>query len=466
MWNDCLKDFVKAETKLKEKLQGMIAANNKYKNLNQEFLQMDLLMKILKVDPKLRPSTQEILQHSVFWDDKKSLEFILEIRKKLDVIKYSYLNGIKSEYVKLLKRIQIELKYLDKKFESLLKKDLKHKKAFGDLTNKITLLNKRLVKPNLEDECKKAWHKILDEVKNKMNDLDDVFKEDHHKKIKNFFENLITKVGQKSFSDQQKVLQDIQNEITKVMKDIGLNLHQPFKSFVTGVPTIRNNSMCHQKILEDLLGLTISLEQNQKKKKEEYQNVLERVKKAIEAIEPEFIYDDQRAASQGIQSKVEVLDPAFIVKIKNDYAIIGQAIREAVSTVDPMFEINNEPFIKEMKDIFNIFDDKKELKVTDEQLDVVTLGELVKCLDESPELDQIKNWKIQVNKDLVEELKGPHQENVSDLLRAMRNKVSLLSFFKLNSSNTHTFIFFQFLVDAQRRIRKGCQSFVWRGNCA
>ena len=72
--------FIDVEDKLIEKLQLLNNQGN-----NEQFLQMDLLMKMMNLRPVLRPSVVKMLHHPLFWTDKRCLEFILDIQKKFDV---------------------------------------------------------------------------------------------------------------------------------------------------------------------------------------------------------------------------------------------------------------------------------------------------------------------------------------------------------------------------------------------
>ena len=85
------------EEKLEEKRQEL---NDQGKN--EQLLQMDLLMRMLKLEPELRPSAEKVLSHPLFWADKRSLEFILDIRKKFDVLDPKFARKIKDEHQKVL----------------------------------------------------------------------------------------------------------------------------------------------------------------------------------------------------------------------------------------------------------------------------------------------------------------------------------------------------------------------------
>ena len=71
---------------------------------NEQFLNMDLLMRILKLKAELRPSIEKVLNHPLFWEDKRSLKFIFEIQKNIDVLDPKFANNIGNwkEYQKLL----------------------------------------------------------------------------------------------------------------------------------------------------------------------------------------------------------------------------------------------------------------------------------------------------------------------------------------------------------------------------
>ena len=96
------------EEKLEEKLQ-LLNVQGK----NEQLLQMDLLMRMLKLKPELRPSAKKVLSHPLFWDDKKCLEFILAIRKKFDVLDSKFTRKIKDEHQKVLDETPTVLKLKD-----------------------------------------------------------------------------------------------------------------------------------------------------------------------------------------------------------------------------------------------------------------------------------------------------------------------------------------------------------------
>ena len=50
---------------------------------------------MLNLKPDLRPSAKKVLHHPIFWADKKSLEFILKIRRKFDVLDPKFASKIK-----------------------------------------------------------------------------------------------------------------------------------------------------------------------------------------------------------------------------------------------------------------------------------------------------------------------------------------------------------------------------------
>ena len=85
------------EENLEEKRQEL---NDQGKN--EQLLQMDLLMRMLKSEPELRPSAKKVLSHPLFWDDKRCLEFILAMRKKFDVLDPKFKRKIKDEHQKVL----------------------------------------------------------------------------------------------------------------------------------------------------------------------------------------------------------------------------------------------------------------------------------------------------------------------------------------------------------------------------
>ena len=105
------------EEKLKITMQEMIKVDNN-PNLSQELLQLDLIQKMLKLNKELRPSTQQILHHPLFWTDDKSLSLFLDIRKKFDVLSAAFAKAIddrKMDYqivradMAALKRMKVKL---------------------------------------------------------------------------------------------------------------------------------------------------------------------------------------------------------------------------------------------------------------------------------------------------------------------------------------------------------------------
>ena len=76
--------------KLKEK-QEMINDQGK----NERILQMEMLTRLLNLQPECRPSVEKLLHHPFFWEDKRCLDFILEIRKNFDVLDPKFVHKIK-----------------------------------------------------------------------------------------------------------------------------------------------------------------------------------------------------------------------------------------------------------------------------------------------------------------------------------------------------------------------------------
>ena len=101
-------NYKDVEKKLEEKRQ-LLNVQGK----NEQLLQMDLLMRMLKLDPELRPSAKKVLSYPLFWDDKRCLEFILDIRKKFDVLDPKFTRKIKDEHQKVLDKIPTVLKLKD-----------------------------------------------------------------------------------------------------------------------------------------------------------------------------------------------------------------------------------------------------------------------------------------------------------------------------------------------------------------
>ena len=96
LWQELGMNYKDLEEKLEEKRQEL---NDQGKN--EQLLQMDLLMRMLKLEPELRPSAEKVLSHPLFWEDKRCLEFILDIRKKFDVLAPKFTRKIKDEQQKV-----------------------------------------------------------------------------------------------------------------------------------------------------------------------------------------------------------------------------------------------------------------------------------------------------------------------------------------------------------------------------
>ena len=73
--------------------------------INDRILQMDLVIRMINIEQNLRPSLQNVLHHLCFWNDKKCLDFILEIRKNFDVLDPNFTSKIKDrkEYQKVVR---------------------------------------------------------------------------------------------------------------------------------------------------------------------------------------------------------------------------------------------------------------------------------------------------------------------------------------------------------------------------
>ena len=108
LWQELGVNYKDVEEKLEEKRQLLNDQGN-----NEILLQMDLLMRMLKLKPELRPSAKKVLSHPLFWDDKRCLEFILDIRKKFDVLDPKFTRKIKDEHQKVLDETPIVLKLKD-----------------------------------------------------------------------------------------------------------------------------------------------------------------------------------------------------------------------------------------------------------------------------------------------------------------------------------------------------------------
>ena len=90
--------------KLKEKQEMINDQGN-----NKKILQMEMVTTLLNIKPEARPSVEKVLHHAFFWEDKRCLEFILDIRKKFDVLDTRFVKKIKDgmEYQKVLKEMLI-----------------------------------------------------------------------------------------------------------------------------------------------------------------------------------------------------------------------------------------------------------------------------------------------------------------------------------------------------------------------
>ena len=97
LWQDLGMNYKDVEEKLEEKRQELNEQGS-----NEQLLQMDLLMRTLKLELELRPSAKKVLHHPLFWADKRCLEFILEIRKKIEVLEPMFVRRIKYEHQKVI----------------------------------------------------------------------------------------------------------------------------------------------------------------------------------------------------------------------------------------------------------------------------------------------------------------------------------------------------------------------------
>ena len=98
-------DYKNFKLKLEEKLKELSDQGK-----NEQLLQMDLLMRVLELEPELRPSAKKVLSHPLFWDDKRCLEFILDIRKKFDILDPKFVRKIRNEHQKVLDETPTVLK--------------------------------------------------------------------------------------------------------------------------------------------------------------------------------------------------------------------------------------------------------------------------------------------------------------------------------------------------------------------
>ena len=92
-------DLDKSYNDVEDKLKAMFDQNTMQ---NEQFLQMDLLMRMLKLNQNFRPSTRQILKHPLFWEDKRRLKFICEIRKKSSILDPKVKIRIKDDHQKVL----------------------------------------------------------------------------------------------------------------------------------------------------------------------------------------------------------------------------------------------------------------------------------------------------------------------------------------------------------------------------
>lgn len=83
--------------KLEENLQELINHGN-----NEQILQMNLLIRMLTIKQEFRPCAQKVLLHPLFWGEKKCLEFILNIRKKFDILDPKFASKIKNQHQTVL----------------------------------------------------------------------------------------------------------------------------------------------------------------------------------------------------------------------------------------------------------------------------------------------------------------------------------------------------------------------------
>ena len=54
-----------------------------------------MITRMLKLQPECRPSVEKLLHHPFFWEDKRCLNFILDIRKNFDILDPKFVRKIK-----------------------------------------------------------------------------------------------------------------------------------------------------------------------------------------------------------------------------------------------------------------------------------------------------------------------------------------------------------------------------------
>ena len=392
---------------LKKQLELMVKADNdaqeKNKSSSQEFLLNDLLMTILKEKPELRPSTQKILQHPVFWKNERKMELIFDIRKILDIISLDYSKQTIREFRRLLNQI-------DGKISNILS---------NNFLTKASIIAKY---PDLAGKCQTLCVDIKNKIETKLNILDVAFKTERHMKLTEFFESFITEMGKINHNEQCAVL----NNIKKKIMDVNINstcidtTNTELNSCVQDIIKLLNSDDFKQ-IAEKLIELSLLFDKNAQEVNEIYQTFLNTAKGAINF---KNLSNKYQPTSLEIQNKFKELDPAFLCKLNKLCANLEKNLLEAIKPVDPDFEKNNEPFIIEIKQVFNVFEEEKVHEVAKKLQDIKLLRYIVTYLDKPAKQNQKKNWKTKLDNDLVKDLKGHYDfESVTDLLRAIRNKV-------------------------------------------
>ena len=128
---------------------------------NERILQMEMLTTMLNLLPENRPSVEKVLHHPFFWEDKKCLDFILEIRKKFDVLDTKFLKKIKDgmEYQKIFDLSSIVFKL---KVTLDLDKQVVHNDWMAKLDQKLAMeLNRGYDKESVSDLLRAMRNKVI-----------------------------------------------------------------------------------------------------------------------------------------------------------------------------------------------------------------------------------------------------------------------------------------------------------------
>ena len=397
------KDYHNIEATLKNKIDKTVQKIMSHNN-NDELMQIDLMAKMLKLVPSNRLSIQKIMQHPLFWDANTSILFIYAIRKKFDIIKCKFLNEMKINYQNVLREIQKKFKMSDPKFAR------EHKKALQQIKKKIYALD-----IEFERKIRNEHDHVMQEIQEKLEKFD----------LK--FVNII---------DYPNLLQEVRNQID-IFGTIGKNQlttdqEESFRNIKKNVYSVNFNLV--ETDIKEVLELIKAFETSTVGKLTvDKKKILNKIKKGLRSL------DVRPSFANGIeQPKIEdiivLLDIKFLDDIMEKHKKIIKDINEKFLMLDVTYRDqitkNYKKFVFEIKSKFNM-EDAKFVKKSQYQYQLPTknltaVNKLIAALDEKKSVVN-SDWKAQLDPTLAKEFnEGYDKEKVSELLRAMRNKVIII----------------------------------------